>query len=92
MTTPQSTSEQLDQIVSKLNHRVTGSLTRVEGLYRLYQQEGHFRDELWEQAFTDAKVQIHELLGQSFALCAWHTCGLHRNATETRNAVIDQAA
>ena len=70
MTTTTTSSDQLSGIVSNLNHKVTGSLARLEGLYRLYQQEGSFRDELWEQAFEDAKHQLKEVLGQSFSLCA----------------------
>ena len=70
MTTTATQSAQLSGIVSNLNHKVTGSLARLEGLYRLYQQEGNFRDELWEQAFEDAKSQLREVLGQGFNLCA----------------------
>ncbi len=70
MTHPHSVSEQIDSIVSDLNHQVTGNLARLEGLYRLYQQEGKFREDLWEQAFSDAKVQLHSSLEQGFTLCA----------------------
>lgn len=70
MTTTVDTSDQLDRIVSTLNHKMTGSLARLEGLYLLYQQEGKLRDELWQQAFEDAKDQLCNLLGQSFTLRA----------------------
>ena len=64
---------QLAAIVFNLNHKVTGSLARLEGLYLLYQQEGSFREELWEQAFEDAREQLGELLGQGFKLCTAHS-------------------
>ena len=70
MTHPPSVSEQINSLVSDLNHQVTGSLARLEGLYRLYQQEGKFREDLWEQAFGEAKAQLHDSLGQGFILCA----------------------
>lgn len=74
-TTTATQSDQLSGIVSNLNHKVTGSLARLEGLYRLYQQEGNFRDELWERAFEDAKQQLREVLGPGFDLCASQSAG-----------------
>ena len=62
-------SNQLSGIVSNLNHKVTGNLARLEGLYRLYQQEGSFRDELWERAFEEAKDQLRDVLEQGFIIC-----------------------
>ena len=61
---------QFSEIISSLNHKVTGSLARLEGLFHLCQQEGDLRDELWEQAFDEAKVQVGLALHQGFQLCS----------------------
>ncbi|MEM9832934.1 MAG: hypothetical protein AAF944_20040 [Bacteroidota bacterium] len=59
----------LDEIISRLNHQMTGSLARLEGLYLLYQQEGYLRDELWEATLEQAKQEVFTELKKSFALC-----------------------
>ncbi|MEM9671185.1 MAG: hypothetical protein ACFB15_04285 [Cyclobacteriaceae bacterium] len=60
---------ELNEIISRLNHQITGTLARLEGLYLLYKQEGQLRDELWEAAFQQAKQETYSELECSFALC-----------------------
>jgi hypothetical protein len=59
----------LHEIVSRLNHKMTGTLARLEGLYFLYKQEGQLRDELWEAAFQLGKQETSAELERSFAYC-----------------------
>ncbi|WKN41925.1 hypothetical protein [Tunicatimonas pelagia] len=68
MPSPQSPELALNEIVSRLNHQMTGTLARLEGLYLLYKQEGQLRDELWEAAFQQAKQETFAELNRSFAL------------------------
>ena len=60
--------QEFHQLISNLNHKVTGSLARLEGLYLLYKKEGNLRDDLWEKAFQQARQETQRLLMQSFAL------------------------
>lgn len=69
MTSNAHSETSLDQVISQLNHKMTGSLARLEGLYLLYRQEGELRDDVWEQAFLQAKQETHQLLQQSFTFC-----------------------
>lgn len=68
MSTVLNSYQELHQIVSSINHKVTGNLARLEGLYLLYKEEGVMRDDLWEEAFHQAQQETHLLLIQSFAL------------------------
>lgn len=61
-------AQEFHQLISKLNHKVTGNLARLEGLYLLYKEEGALRDDLWEKAFQQARQETQTLLMESFAL------------------------
>ncbi|MEO0330334.1 MAG: hypothetical protein AAF223_01425 [Bacteroidota bacterium] len=69
MSTSPNQELSLDEIISRLNHQMTGTIARLEGLYLLYQQEGYLRDELWEEALQQAKQETFTELKQSFAIC-----------------------
>lgn len=72
MTSNTLTNTSLEQVISQLNHKMTGSLARLEGLYLLYRQEGELRNDIWEQTLQQAKQETHQLLQLSFEFCRQH--------------------
>ena len=61
-------TELLSEIVSRLNHQMTGTLARLEGLYLLYKEEGQLWDDLWEATLQQAKLETFAELNRSFVL------------------------